>query len=123
MSTSIAAAQTLYIRGLPDKVKKEELRRSLFELFSQYSTVLDVVALKTSKMRGQAFVVMQDAASARAANKDLQNLPFYGRPMRIFAAEKASFEVDPAQRRIRDAKRDQQEQSSGLVAKRKRMEV
>ena len=36
-----------------------ELRRSLYFLFSQYGAVLDVVALKTPKMRGQAFVVFK----------------------------------------------------------------
>ena len=34
-----------------------ELRRSLYSLYSQFGRIMDVVALKTRKMRGQAFVV------------------------------------------------------------------
>jgi hypothetical protein len=34
--------------------------RELYVLCSQFGSVLDVVALKTPKMRGQAFVVFQD---------------------------------------------------------------
>jgi hypothetical protein len=36
-----------------------ELRRALYGFFAQYGTVLDVVALKTPKMRGQAFVAFK----------------------------------------------------------------
>ncbi len=35
------------------------VRRELYVLCSQFGGVLDVVALKTPKMRGQAFVVFQ----------------------------------------------------------------
>ena len=46
-------SQTLYCNNLNDQIKKQELRRSLFHLFSQYGTVIDVVALKTPRMRGE----------------------------------------------------------------------
>eukprot|EP00960_Hanusia_phi_P060438 764506-Hanusia_phi.AAC.1 len=51
--------QTLYINNLNDKVSKQVLRSELYVLCSQFGSVLDVVALKTDKMRGQAFVVFQ----------------------------------------------------------------
>jgi RNA recognition motif-containing protein len=50
-------------------------------MFSQFGTVLDVVALKTLKMRGQAFVVFKDIATATSAMRSMQNFPFYDKPM------------------------------------------
>ena len=50
-------------------------------MFSQFGTVLDVVALKTLKMRGQAFVVFRDIASATNAIRAMQNFPLYDKPM------------------------------------------
>ncbi|XP_071996530.1 U2 small nuclear ribonucleoprotein B'' [Engystomops pustulosus] len=74
---------TVYINNLNDKVKKEELKRSLYALFSQFGHVMDIVALKTSKMRGQAFVIFKELASATNALRQLQGFPFYDKPMRI----------------------------------------
>lgn len=70
--------QTLYINNLNEKVKKEgevvspsllfclkcvlsstELKKSLYAIFSQFGPILDIVAVKSLKMRGQAFVVFQ----------------------------------------------------------------
>ncbi len=50
-------------------------------MFSQFGTVLDVVALKTLRMRGQAFVVFKDTASATNAMRAMQKFPFYDKPM------------------------------------------
>ena len=36
-----------------------ELRRAMYSLFSQYGAILDVVAQKTLKMRGQAFIAFR----------------------------------------------------------------
>jgi len=57
-------------------------------MFSQFGTVLDVVALKTLKMRGQAFVVFKDIPSATRAMRSMQNFPFYDKPMRIQFAKR-----------------------------------
>lgn len=37
--------------------KKIELRKNLYALFSAFGTVLDVVALKTQRMRGKKLIV------------------------------------------------------------------
>jgi len=52
-------------------------------LCSQYGAVLDVVSMKSPKMRGQAFVVFQHLTSASVALQKLQGFEFYGKPMRI----------------------------------------
>jgi len=82
-SEEAAPNQTVYINNLNERIKKEDLRKSLYAMFSQFGTVLDVVALKTLKMRGQAFVVFKDIASATNAMRSMQNFPFYDKAMRI----------------------------------------
>ncbi|KAL2086531.1 hypothetical protein ACEWY4_017590 [Coilia grayii] len=74
---------TIYINNVNDKIKKEELKRALYLLFSQFGQIMDIVALKTMRMRGQAFVVFKELASATNALRQLQGFPFYNKPMRI----------------------------------------
>jgi U2 small nuclear ribonucleoprotein B'' len=74
--------QTLYITNLPsNKIKKEDLRTALYMLFSTHGVILDVVALKTSKMRGQAHVVYRDVQTATIAMRSLNEFPFFGLKM------------------------------------------
>lgn len=75
--------QTIYINNLNEKVKKEELKKALYAIFNQFGTILDVVALKTLKMRGQAFIAFKDIPSATNALRSMQGFPFYDKPMRI----------------------------------------
>ncbi|KAI0701165.1 hypothetical protein BC835DRAFT_1265322 [Cytidiella melzeri] len=82
---------TLYIKNLNDKVQKEELRQQLFALFTTYGRVLDVVALKTQKMRGQAFIVFSDLAGATAALRACEGIVFYDKPMHIEYAKTKSY--------------------------------
>ena len=72
---------TLYLNNLNDKVNKEELRRQLLALFTTYGRVIDVVALKGQKMRGQAFLVFADLAGATAAMRACEGIVFYDKPM------------------------------------------
>ena len=74
-----APNQTLYITNLPSaKIQKEDLRTALYMLFSTYGPVLDVVALKTSKMRGQAHIVYRDIQTATQAMRSLDGSEFLG---------------------------------------------
>lgn len=81
MSTEEQPIQTLYINNLNDKLPKEQLKQSLYLLFSQFGTVLDVVALKTEKMRGQAWVSFLNEQNATDAKNRLQGFEFFGKPM------------------------------------------
>uniref|UniRef100_A0A4W4GCM1 RRM domain-containing protein n=1 Tax=Electrophorus electricus TaxID=8005 RepID=A0A4W4GCM1_ELEEL len=74
---------TIYINNVNDKIKKEELKRSLYALFSQFGQIIEIVAMKTMKMRGQAFVVFKELSAATNALRQLQGFPFYNKPMRI----------------------------------------
>ena len=103
---------TIYIQNMNEKIKKEDLRKSLYVLMSQFGQVLDIVALKTMKMRGQAFVVFKEIrwvsfvlylfflmyvalSSATNALRSMQGFPFYEKPMRISYSKTDS--VSPVQ--------------------------
>ncbi|KAL8855516.1 MAG: hypothetical protein Q9178_007836 [Gyalolechia marmorata] len=75
--------QTLYLKNLPDKLQKNDLRLSLYTLFSTYGPVLDVVALKTKGMRGQAHIVFRDVQASTQAMRALQGFDFFGKEMNI----------------------------------------
>ncbi|MCJ1253066.1 U2 snRNP complex subunit msl1 [Lignoscripta atroalba] len=91
-STSTGAPNhTLYLTNLPDKLQKQDLRLSLYSLFSTYGPVLDVVALKNSKMRGQAHIVFRDINASTQAMRALQGFNFFGKDMKIqYAKEKSN---------------------------------
>ena len=77
----LTIACRLYIRSLPDKMQKNDLKRSLYMLFATHGVVLDVIAMKTAKMRGQAHVVFRDIDSSTQAMRALQGFSFFGKEM------------------------------------------
>lgn len=79
----IRPTHTIYINNLNEKVKKDDLKKSLYAIFSQFGQILDIVAMKTLKMRGQAFVIFKEISSATNALRTMQGFPFYDKPMRI----------------------------------------
>ncbi|KAH8731303.1 hypothetical protein GQ44DRAFT_767183 [Phaeosphaeriaceae sp. PMI808] len=85
-----APNRTLYVRCLPDKLPKEDLKRNLYMLFATYGIVLDVVALKTPKMRGQAHIVFRDIDASTQAMRALHGFNFYGKDMQIAYAKTKS---------------------------------
>mmetsp|Transcript_26528 Transcript_26528/g.50422 ORF Transcript_26528/g.50422 Transcript_26528/m.50422 type:complete len:221 (-) Transcript_26528:284-946(-) len=85
-----APNQTIYINNINEKVKKEELKKALHAVFSQFGKVLDVVSLKTFRLRGQAWVVFEGVTQATNALRSMQGFPFYDKPMRIAYAKTKS---------------------------------
>ncbi|KAG0144460.1 hypothetical protein CROQUDRAFT_660030 [Cronartium quercuum f. sp. fusiforme G11] len=82
---------TLYVQNLCDKLKKSDLKRLLYQLFSTHGKVLDVVSLKGIKMRGQAFIVFRDLQGATQAMRYLDGTAFLDRDLKISYAKKRSF--------------------------------
>lgn len=62
-------------------MRKEDLKRNLYMLFATYGVVLDVVTMKSPKMRGQAHVVFRNADMSTQAMRALQGFEFFGKPM------------------------------------------
>lgn len=67
-----------------------ELVKSLQAIFGQFGKIIDIVASKSYKLRGQAWVVFADVAAATAAMRAMQEFPFYDKPMRIAYAKTKS---------------------------------
>ena len=81
---------TLYLRNLPDKIHKQELRQQLYFRFQSYGRILDVVALKTDKLRGQAWIVFDVLSAATAAMRAENGSRFYSKPISIQYAKSTS---------------------------------
>lgn len=71
----------LYIHNLNDKINKEEICLQLYSLFSTYGSIIDLVASKGNKMKGQAFIIFADLASATAAMRSCEGMSFYDKPL------------------------------------------
>lgn len=102
--------QTIYVNNLNEDLKKEDLKKHLYGVFSQFGPVMDIVAMKTPKMRGQAFVVFREIPMATNALRTMQGFPFFDKPMRITFAKSKSHCF---------AKKDGSHWSKGKAEKRK----
>lgn len=97
MSSGGEPNQTLYLNNMPTKMRKQDLKMHLYVMFGAYGQILDLVVLKTEKMRGQAHVVFKEIPSAVAAMRAFQGHVFFGKPLRIAFARgpsKAALEFE-----------------------------
>merc|ERR550514_116448 len=74
---------TLYVNNLNDKINTETMKKSLREVFAAFGGIIDIIAMKSLKRRGQAWIIFKEMPSATNALKSLQGFPFYNKPMRI----------------------------------------
>ncbi|KAG8067223.1 hypothetical protein GUJ93_ZPchr0005g16189 [Zizania palustris] len=116
-SNGVPPNVTIYINNLNEKIKLEELKKSLHAVFAQFGKILDVLAFKTLKHKGQAWVVFEDVASATEALKSMQDFPFHNKPMRIQYAKtksdviaKADGTFVPRERRKRNDEKPEKKQ-------------
>jgi len=86
----MAANQTLYVNNLNDKINVETLKKSLREVFAAFGGIIDIVAMKSLKRRGQAWIIFKEISAATNSLKSLQGFPFYNKPMRITYAKSKS---------------------------------
>lgn len=49
----VTPSQTLYVNNINEKIKKDSLKKTLYALFSQYGKVIEIVACKGIRLRGQ----------------------------------------------------------------------
>jgi U2 small nuclear ribonucleoprotein B'' len=79
----LPAHNTVYVNNLNEKIKKEELKKSLYHVFSTHGKILEIHAHKQNKLRGQAWIIYAEQASAEKAVESMANFSFYGKPMRV----------------------------------------
>lgn len=77
------ATETVYLNNLNEKVKLPVLKQTLKNLFKNFGPVLDVVAHRSVRMRGQAFVAFPDREIAAKVVKEIKGFPLYGKPIEI----------------------------------------
>eukprot|EP00003_Mantamonas_plastica_P020399 TRINITY_DN3293_c0_g2_i5.p1 TRINITY_DN3293_c0_g2~~TRINITY_DN3293_c0_g2_i5.p1 ORF type:complete len:219 (+),score=76.28 TRINITY_DN3293_c0_g2_i5:40-696(+) len=69
-----------------------ELKRALYELFSAYGPIYEIVARRSLRMRGQAFIIFKELQSATNAMRELQGMEFLGKNLIIeYAKDKSDF--------------------------------
>lgn len=78
---SIPPSPTLYLQNLSEKIKKAALKKALYSAFSPYGKVIDIVHCRTESLRGQAWVVFNNVASATTAMGSMQSFLLFDRPL------------------------------------------
>ncbi|VDO32981.1 unnamed protein product [Haemonchus placei] len=81
---------TIYINNLNEKIKKDELKKALHAIFTQFGEIVSIMSFKTLRMRGQAHIIFKEISSASNALRAMQGFPFYDKPMRIQYAREDS---------------------------------
>lgn len=94
---------TVYAHNLEERIKSPELVEALTEIFSEYGTIIDLVAKTNLKAKGQAFIVFDNADSAAKAIEEVQGFELFGKAMKLEFARTRS-----------DATVRQQEGDTGL---------
>ena len=71
----------LQVKNLEERIKAEQLKEALTEIFSEYGNIIDVVAKTNLKAKGQAFVVFDGVEAAQKAIEEVQGFELYEKPM------------------------------------------
>ncbi|CAG8041988.1 unnamed protein product [Penicillium salamii] len=72
---------TVYVKNLDERIKIEPLKEALEEIFSEYGTILEVVAKTNLKAKGQAFIVFDSVDSATRAIEEINGFDIFDKPM------------------------------------------
>ncbi|KAI3861248.1 hypothetical protein MKW92_031811 [Papaver armeniacum] len=86
----VAPNNTIHINNLNEKIKLDELKKTLKSIFQQFGNILEVLAFKTLKHKGQAWVVFEDVSSATNVLRQMQDFPLHDKPMRLQYAKSKS---------------------------------
>lgn len=73
----------MYVKNLEERIKPEQLKEALTEVFSEYGTVIDLIAKKNLKAKGQAFVVFDSTDAATTAIEEVQGFELFEKPMHL----------------------------------------
>lgn len=75
--------RTVYIRNVNERIPPTIVKQEFARICGEYGTVLDVVARRSIKKRGQVFVVFDDIANAVRAHDALQNYAWQGKQLSV----------------------------------------
>jgi len=112
-------------------VKIPDLIVALREIFEVFGTILDVVAKKSLKRRGQAFIVYDNVDSAQEAMADLQGFELFDKPMQLqYAKSKSDASIKAegneeeleARKKERAARKDKEQAAEDEAQKKRKAE-
>ncbi|KAH8425354.1 U1A/U2B"/SNF family RNA-binding protein [Aspergillus melleus] len=78
---SIPPNNTVYVRNLEERIKIDQLKVALDEIFSEYGNIIEIVAKTNLKAKGQAFIVFDDVESATRAIDEINGFDLFDKPM------------------------------------------
>jgi RNA recognition motif-containing protein len=81
---------SVYVRNLEERIKVDQLKEALSELFSEYGEIIEIVAKTNLKAKGQAFIVFDSIASAQKAIDEVQGFELFEKPMQLAFAKTRS---------------------------------
>lgn len=71
--------KTLYINNLNERVRIEDLKDALREMFEEHGEIIEIIAKRNIKMRGQAFIIFTEIYSAHKARETLNGIELFGK--------------------------------------------
>jgi len=80
----------LQVKNLEERIKRDQLKEALTEIFSEYGEVIDLVAKTNLKAKGQAFVVFDTIEAAGKAIEEVQGFELFDKPMQLDYAKTRS---------------------------------
>ncbi|CAI4219858.1 unnamed protein product [Parascedosporium putredinis] len=83
-------AEGVYVNNLEERVRIEQLKDALAQIFSEYGTLVEIVAKSNLRAKGQAFIVFSEPDAAQAAISELQGFELFEKPMRLALAKSRS---------------------------------
>ena len=69
------------MKNLEESIKIDPLKEALTEIFSEYGNIIDIVAKKNLKAKGQAFIVYDKIEAAERAITEVQGFELFEKPM------------------------------------------
>ncbi|KAJ5159995.1 U1 small nuclear ribonucleoprotein [Penicillium canariense] len=72
---------TVYVRNLEERIKIEELKEALEEIFAEFGNVVEIVAKRNLKAKGQAFIVYDSVDAATRAIDEVNGFELFDKPM------------------------------------------
>ncbi|EMT66122.1 hypothetical protein ACKRZS_013407 [Fusarium odoratissimum] len=81
---------TVYVQNLEERVKLDALVDTLRTVFAEFGNVVDIVAKKNLRAKGQAFVVYDSPESAQDAINEIDGFELFGKPMKLAFARTQS---------------------------------
>ncbi|KAF2273561.1 U2 small nuclear ribonucleoprotein B [Westerdykella ornata] len=85
--------ETVYVNNLEERIKIDTMKQALHAVFDHYGPILDIVAKKSLKRKGQAFIVFDSQKSCLDAIEEMTGFEMYGKKMRVTLAKTHSDET------------------------------